>query len=170
MKTTLLSAAYAVIVVLLLCRFAAASAIWTLTGTDLFDRDLVCELELAELTGDLSCTLTGEDGTTLFDNSFARFGESDGDPQIVLLQDFDGLVGGQVSLVGDGLLAGQIDIETHPSITEASLILWDQFSGFQSAANVSATLNSVSVPEAAGCVIALIGACGLLCLGFRRAH
>lgn len=156
MKTAY-SALYAIAIVAALATFCGAQdddplgATWSIFGSDVLGRDFSGTLFLDSAIADLSLIYEGEDGTTLFDNSFARFSESSEDaPQIVLAQDFDGLIGGQLSLIGDNILSTEVEIGTQPSLDGGSIIVWDNFSGFVSAGNISgATLETVNVPEMA---------------------
>lgn len=159
----LLQAVYAALTVGILAACCGASAIWSVEGTDTLGRVFGGTIELFDDHADLSLMYDGEDGITLFDNSFARFEESPATPQIVLLQDFEGLKGGQLSLIGDRILSSQIEIGTDPVLTGGSIIVADGFSGFFSAGNISSTTReSVSVPEAAGITGMFCGAIFLL--------
>lgn len=149
---------------LLLAAQAQASALWSFEYTDILDRTAVGTIELFESTADLDVTFDGEDGVTTFMGSFERFEEVAGEAsQIVLLQDFGGLMGGQVSLIGDNIMSAEIEVGTQPQIVEMSIIVWDAFSQFQSAGNVtSITRESVSVPEPGTLVALALGFLGIL--------
>lgn len=163
MKTIIWSVV-AIIMIAVLELTCSASATWEVEGTDLFGRTYFGEVVLYDMSADLSLEFTGDDGVTLFDNSFARFeeaGAEDAD-QLVVLQDFDGLKGGQITLAGLNILESQIEIGTQPELLEASIIVWNGLTGFQSASNASdITRTNVSVPEPSG-MVAMIT---MLCAG-----
>jgi hypothetical protein len=146
----------------------SASATWEIEGTDLFGRTYFGELVLYDVSADISLTFEGDDGITLFDNTFARFEEagSEADSQIVILQDYEMLKGGQLSLVGNNILSTQIEIGTQPQLSEISLIVWNGLTGFQSAGNATGiTRTNVSVPEP-GPLLSLILGLGALAAPF----
>jgi hypothetical protein len=154
--------------VLILELTCSASATWEIEGTDLFGRTYFGELVLYDVSADISLTFDGDDGITLFDNSFARFEEAGAETegQIVLLQDYDGLKGGQISLVGNNILSTQIEIGTQPQLSEISIIAWNGLTQFQSASNASTiTRTNVSVPEP-GPLLSLILGLGALAAPF----
>ena len=129
---TLFWSVVAIVMVAVLEIACSASATWEVAGTDLFGRTYTGELILHDASADISLEFSGDDGITLFDNSFARFeeaGASDAE-QIVLLQDFDGLKGGQLSLIGTNILSTQIEIGTDPNLSEISIIVWNGLTGF----------------------------------------
>lgn len=134
------------------------ASIFSISGIDLFERDWSGEINLFEDTALLTMEFTGEDGENFFESSFARTGEATGDETVTYYQDFEGLVGGQITLTGIGISSAEVEVTTQQEIISGSIIVWDQFAGFNSATNIAqATTESVQVPEAGGLVAASLG-------------
>lgn len=151
---------------LLAAEVAYGSAVFEISATDLQGRDATGTITLMADTALIDLMYVGEDGATHFvDAEFLRLAESDGNPQIVLLQDFEGIVGGQVDLVGAGILSTEIEVGTQPEVFYGTIIVWNIGTGFSSATQVSDwTTSSVSVPEPAASVTFLGGFVSLMFL------
>lgn len=125
-------------------------AVFAIAYTDLFGRDATGTITLMSEVASLEIEFVDDTGTTSYSNSFPLLVETGESPEIVQFQDFDGLLGGSVDLVGVGLLSTEIVRGTIPVIEAGEVIVWNLSTGFQSAGNTGpATTQVVNVPEPA---------------------
>ena len=160
----------AVVVIAASCRCEAQvppelGAVFEIAYDDLLGRSVTGEIIVMADIATVVIEVTDEDGSTSFSNEFMRIAEAAGDPEVIQFQDFDGLRGGSVDLVGHGLLATEIVRGTVPVIEAGEVIVWNQGSGFVSAGNTGpAETKAVNVPEPIADVAFCLGmlACGLV--------
>ena len=146
----------AVIVMAASCRCQAQvppefGAVFGISYTDALARDVTGTVTLTAEAADLDIMLIGDDGSVHFVNVFPRFTEAGGpspESEVVVFNDFAGLLGGSLVFEGIGLLSTEIEVGTIPSIEAGSIVIWNQGTGYASAGETdSATTDAVNVPE-----------------------
>jgi len=143
----------AVIVMAASCRCQAQpyDVTFGISYTDALDRSVDGTAIMDAESVALDVMLIGDDGAVHFTNVFPRFTEAGGpspESEVVVFNDFAGLLGGSVVFEGIGLLATEIEVGTIPSITAGSIVIWNQGTGYASAGETGpATTDNVNVPE-----------------------
>ena len=145
----------AVIVMAASCRCQAQvppdlGVVFEITYVDAFARDVSGTVTLTAEAADLDIMLIGDDGATHFVNAFPRFAEAGATPEneVVVFNDFAGLLGGSIVFEGFGLLSTEIGVGTMPAIEAGSIVIWNQGTGYASAGETdSGTVDVVNVPE-----------------------
>lgn len=149
-------------------------AVFAISYVDELDRQVDGTITVTAGYAALDIMLIGDEGSIPFMNEFPRLAEAGESPEVevVQFQDFTGLIGGSVDLVGFGLLGAEIVRGTIPRIEAGEVIIWNQGTGMVSAGNTGpAETQLVNVPEPAASVTFVSGLASLLVgfgLMFRR--